>query len=120
MPALMSTLWYRPKGRPNSFALEPFFACNVHHCQGPARRGVLFMVFAMLEIVVFFEDQVKECNLLAERASDESGREFWRLAARRWGALLGERRGQLDVEVRLEHPHRRKRCYLRKQQRRAA
>jgi hypothetical protein len=74
----------------------------------------------MFEIEVFFEDQVKECNSLAERASDESDREFWLQAAHRWGALLGERRGQPDVEVRLEHPHRRKRSYLRKQQRRAA
>jgi hypothetical protein len=30
---------------------------------------------AMFEIEVFFEDQVKECNLLAERASDESDAE---------------------------------------------
>jgi hypothetical protein len=74
----------------------------------------------MFEIEVFFEDQVKECTLLAERASDGGDREFWLLAAHRWAVLLGERRGQLDVEERLEHPHRRKRCYLRKQQRRAA
>jgi hypothetical protein len=75
---------------------------------------------AMFKIEGFFEDQVMECNLLAERASDESDREFWLQAAHRWGALLGERRGQLNVEIRLEHPHRRKRPYLRKQQRRAA
>jgi hypothetical protein len=75
---------------------------------------------AMVEIEGFFEDQVKECNLLAERASDESDREFWLQAARRWGALLGERRGQLNVENQFAHPHRRKRSYLRKQQRRAA
>jgi hypothetical protein len=71
----------------------------------------------MFEIEVFFKDQAKECNLLAERASDESGREFWLRAALRWGALLAERREQVDVEV---QPHRRKRSYLRKQQRRAA
>ena len=57
------------------------------------------MVSAMFEIEVFFENQVKECNLLAERASDESEREFWLRAAHRWGALLGERRGPLDVDV---------------------
>jgi len=80
------------------------------------------MVSAMFEIEVFFENQVKECNLLAERASDESDREFWLRAANRWGTLLGERRGPLNVEVRLQHPYfrRRKRSYLRKQQRRAA
>jgi hypothetical protein len=75
----------------------------------------------MLEIEVFFEDQVKECNLLAERASNESDREFWLRAAHRWGVLLGERRGPLDIKARIEHPYfrRRKRSYLRKQQRRS-
>jgi len=94
----------------------------------------------MFEIEVFFENEVKECNLLAERASDKSDREFWLRAAHRWGALLGERRKPLNeettthnarsispridataasaVEVRLEHPYFR-RSYLRKQQRRA-
>ena len=66
----------------------------------------------MFEIEVFFENQVKECNLLAERASDESEREFWLRAAHRWGALLGERRGPLDVDVRLEHPYRRRKRFV--------
>ncbi|MFY9838313.1 MAG: hypothetical protein WAK55_17950 [Xanthobacteraceae bacterium] len=94
----------------------------------------------MFEVEVFFENQVKECKSLAERASDKSGREFWLRAAHRWGALLAERRGALNEEttthdarsispnldamagsVRLEHPYlrRRKGSYLRRQQRRA-
>jgi hypothetical protein len=80
------------------------------------------MVSAMLEMSDFFEDQVKQCNLLAEGASDKSDREFWLRAAHRWGALLDDRRGPLNLEFRLEHPHfrRRKHSYLRKQQRRSA
>jgi hypothetical protein len=71
-------------------------------------------VSAMLEISVFFENQVKECNSLAERASDKSGREFWLRAAKRWEALLAERREPLNVKVSLQHPYRRERAYFRK------
>jgi hypothetical protein len=87
----------------------------------PQKRGVLFMVSAMLEIEDFLEDQIRQCKLLAEDASDKSDREFWVRAANRWEALLADRHGLPDVEVRLEHPYRRrKRSYLRKQQRRVA
>jgi hypothetical protein len=41
----------------------------------------------------FFQEQIKKCNGLAERASDKTDREFWLGMARRWEGMLeaGER-----------------------------
>jgi len=88
-------------------------------CRGAPEWGVLFLVSAMFEVNVFFENQAKECNLLAVRASDKSDREFWLRAARRWEALLTARPGPLDEEVRREHPYikRRAHSYFRKRRR---
>ena len=55
----------------------------------------------------FFQDQIKKCNGLAERASDKTDREFWLGMARRWeGMLEAGERGTLNVEVkpRFERP----------------
>jgi len=42
----------------------------------------------MLEKSVFFQNQISRCNSLAEQASSESEREFWRRLAYRWEAML--------------------------------
>jgi hypothetical protein len=48
----------------------------------------------------FFQEQIKKCNGLAERASDKTDREFWLGMARRWeGMLEAGERGTLNVEV---------------------
>jgi hypothetical protein len=54
----------------------------------------------MLNKSDFFQEQIKKCNGLAERASSETDREFWLGMARRWERMLeaGER-GILKVEV---------------------
>jgi hypothetical protein len=60
----------------------------------------------MFEINSFFENEVRNCTLLAESASDKSDREFWLHAAHRWEELLTAR---LNVENRPPHPQRRRR-----------
>jgi len=48
----------------------------------------------------FFQEQIKKCNGLAERASSKTDCEFWLGMARRWECMLeaGER-GTLKIEV---------------------
>jgi len=49
----------------------------------------------------FFEEQIKKCNGLAERASNETDRKFWLGMSRRWeGMLKAGEHGTLNVEVR--------------------
>jgi hypothetical protein len=36
----------------------------------------------------FFQEKIKKCNGLAERASDKTDREFWLGMARRWEGML--------------------------------
>ena len=49
----------------------------------------------------FFQEQIKKCNGLAQRASDKTDREFWLGMARRWEGMLeaGERGTLNNVEV---------------------
>jgi hypothetical protein len=48
----------------------------------------------------FFQEQIKKCNELAERASDKTDCEFWLGMARRWeGMLEAGERGTLKVEA---------------------
>ena len=42
----------------------------------------------MLETVDFFEQQIKECNAQAARATNKADREFWRRLADRWTQVL--------------------------------
>jgi hypothetical protein len=46
------------------------------------------MVIAMRETDDFLQDQIQRCNSFAERASDETDREFWAGLAHRWQELL--------------------------------
>jgi len=54
----------------------------------------------------FFQEQIKKCNGLAERASNETDRKFWLGMARRWEGMLeaGERGANVEVEPRFERP----------------
>ena len=53
----------------------------------------------------FFQEQVKKCNGLAERASNKTDREFWLGMARRWEGMLGTgERGTVEVKPRFERP----------------
>jgi hypothetical protein len=80
----------------------------------------LFQVGVMLNKCDFFQEQIKKCNGLAERASSQTDCEFWLDMARRWERMLeaGER-GALKVEVepRFERPIMKKRAnrWLRRQ-----
>jgi hypothetical protein len=61
--------------------------------------------------------RVRETQIAADRSHVlESDREFWLRLAPRWEALLAERPGTQNVEVRLEHPYlrRREHSYFRK------
>ena len=42
----------------------------------------------MLNKSDFFQEQIKNCNGLAERASNQTDREVWRGMARRWERML--------------------------------
>ena len=60
----------------------------------------------------FFQEQIKKCNGLAERASDKTDREFWLGMARRWEGMLeaGERgRSKSKSRLRFERPISKKR-----------
>ena len=59
----------------------------------------MFQVAVMDNKCDFFQEQIKKCNGLAERAS-KTDREFWLGMARRWEAMpeAGER-GALNVKV---------------------
>jgi len=46
------------------------------------------MVIAMLDTVDFFEKQIKECGVQADRAANKTDREFWRCLADRWAHVL--------------------------------
>jgi len=54
----------------------------------------------MLNKSDFFQEQIKKCNGLAERASSKTDCEFWLSMARRWECMLeaGER-GTLKVKI---------------------
>jgi hypothetical protein len=74
--------------------------------RGPAFCGVfLFQVSVMRNQSDFFQEQIKKCNGLAERASNETDRNFWLRMARRWEVMLeaGES-GTLNVEVKETRP----------------
>jgi hypothetical protein len=75
--------------------------------RGPAFAGHFCSGHTMPNKCDFFQEQIKKCNRLAERASNKTDCEFWLGMARRWEAMLeaGER-GMLDVEVkpRFERP----------------
>jgi len=54
----------------------------------------------MLETNDFFQEQIRQCNSLAERASNKKDREFWLRLAHRWEQLVQARqRGTLNIEV---------------------
>ena len=45
----------------------------------------------MLETVVFFEEQIKQCRDLAAQSTNKNDREFWLRMLNRWEALLQAR-----------------------------
>jgi len=68
--------------------------------RGPAFAGHFCSGRVMDNKCDFFQEQIKKCNGLAERAPDKTDREFWLGMARRWeGMLEAGERGTLNVEV---------------------
>ncbi len=66
------------------------------------------MVIAMLETADFFQEQIQQCNSLAEQASDKTDRKFWLDLAHRWQELLetGHRGGPNLEDIRSLRPAR--------------
>jgi hypothetical protein len=63
-------------------------ATTFYNAEGPRFCGVfLFQVSVMHNQSDFFQEQIKKCNELAERASNETDRNFWLRMARRWEVI---------------------------------
>ena len=93
---------------------EQIRAHDVYGKEGPRFCGVfLFQVSVMLNKSDFFQEQVKKCNGLAERASSQTDRRFWLGMAQRWERMLEAGDGgtlEVEVEPRFERPIMKKRA----------
>jgi hypothetical protein len=58
----------------------------------------------MLETVDFFENQIKECNAQAVRATNKADREFWRRLADRWTQVLRTKKSYEGPDLQTVRP----------------
>jgi hypothetical protein len=84
-----------------------YLSSRVYAAGEPRKAGRFIRVALMIETTDFFQDQIKQCNALAARASNKTDREFWLSLAHRWeGLFRSERAGGVETlqKLRFERP----------------